>query len=151
MTHSVKIRRQDVLNYHEQDPAGKIVRGEIQVKTMKAVRLAKEKYPDLITDGDVQANVEINAELQKEIYPFSELSEKGANTLIFPNLVAGNMAYKLLMELEGTHAIGPILLGLNKSFYILQLGTSIRDIVRMAAIAAIQTRIVEKRDELKYM
>lgn len=67
---------------------------------------------------------------------------------IFPNLVAGNIAYKLLMELERAHAIGPELLGLNKSFHILQLGTSIREIVRMAAIAAIQERIVEKRDEL---
>ena len=115
---------------------------------MEAVRLAKEKYPDLIIDGDIQANVAINAELQKEIYPFSELSETGANTLLFPNLVAGNIAYKLLMELERAHAIGPELLGLNKSFHILQLVTSIREIVRMAAIAAIQERIVEKRDEL---
>ncbi len=125
------------------------VKGEIPDKVMKAVKLAKEKYPDLIIDGDLQANVAINAELQNEIYPFSELSEIGANTLIFPNLVAGNIAYKLLMELEGTHAIGPVLLGLNKSFHILQLGTSVREIVRMAAIAAIQARIVEKRDELK--
>ena len=123
------------------------VSGEIPEKTMKAVRLAKEKYPHLIIDGDIQANVALNTELQKERYPFSELSDKGANTLIFPNLAAGNIAYKLVIELGSAHVIGPVLLGLNKSFHILQIGSSVREIVRMAAVAAIQARIVEVRDE----
>jgi len=97
------------------------VSGEIPEKTMKAVRLAKERYPHLIIDGDIQANVALNTELQKERYPFSELSDKGANTLIFPNLAAGNIAYKLVIELGSAHVIGPILLGLKKSFHILQI------------------------------
>ncbi|MEY4929712.1 MAG: hypothetical protein RI909_436, partial [Bacteroidota bacterium] len=89
-------------------------KGEIPTKTRDAVKLAKVKYPDLILDGEIQANVAFDTELQKEIYPFSALAEKGANTLIFPNLASANIAYKLLMEIGGAETIGPILLGMKK-------------------------------------
>jgi malate dehydrogenase (oxaloacetate-decarboxylating)(NADP+) len=123
-------------------------KGEIPEKVQQAVRLAKQKYPDLILDGDIQANMAFNTELQKEIYPFSALANEGANTLIFPNLAAGNIAYKLLMEIGGAEAIGPILLGMKKPVHILQIGSSIRDIVNMAAIAVVDAQLHEKNEHL---
>ncbi|NOS56152.1 MAG: NADP-dependent malic enzyme [Cyclobacteriaceae bacterium] len=123
-------------------------KGEIPEKVQEAVRLAKEKYPELILDGDIQANMAFNTELQKEIYPFSALANEGANTLIFPNLAAGNIAYKLLMEIGGAEAIGPILLGMKKSVHILQIGSSIRDIVNMAAIAVVDAQLHERNEHL---
>src|SRR5260221_9029795 len=121
-------------------------KGEIPDKTKEAVRLAKEKYPDLILDGEIQANVAFDTELQQEIYPFSALAKQGANTLIFPNLAAGNIAYKLLMEIGGAEAIGPILLGLKKPVHILQLGSSSRESVNMTAIAGVDAQLQEIRD-----
>jgi len=123
-------------------------KGEIPTKTRDAVKLAKVKFPDLILDGEIQANVAFDTELQKEIYPFSALAEKGANTLIFPNLASANIAYKLLMEIGGAEAIGPILLGMKKPVHILQLGSSIRDIINMAAIAVVDAQLHEKNDHL---
>ena len=123
-------------------------KGEIPDKVQEAVRLAKQKYPTLVLDGDIQANVAFDTELQKEIYPFSALANEGANTLIFPNLAAGNIAYKLLMEIGGAEAIGPILLGMKKPVHVLQLGSSIRDIVNMAAIAVVDAQLHEKNTHL---
>lgn len=123
-------------------------KGDLPEKTKEAVRLAKEKYPDLILDGDIQANVAFDTELQQEIYPFSALAKQGANTLIFPNLAAGNIAYKLLMEIGGAEAIGPILLGMKKPVHVLQLGSSIREIVNMAAIAVVDAQLHEKNEHL---
>ena len=116
-------------------------KGSTPSKVQKAVRLAKEKFPELIIDGDIQANVALNTSIQQDNYAFSELAEKGANTLIFPNLAAGNIAYKLLMEIGGAEAIGPILLGMRKPVHILQLGSSIREIINMAAIAVVDAQL----------
>ncbi|HCW07534.1 MAG TPA: NADP-dependent malic enzyme [Cytophagales bacterium] len=123
-------------------------KGEIPDKVREAVKLAKAKYPDLVIDGDIQANVAFDTELQQEIYPFSALSKEGANTLIFPNLASANIAYKLLMEIGGAEAIGPILLGMKKPVHILQLGSSIRDIVNMAAIAVVDAQLYERNEHL---
>ncbi len=122
-------------------------KGEVPTKTQKAVALAKKKYPNLIIDGDIQANVALNTSLQKEMYPFSALAGEKANTLIFPDLTSGNIAYKLVMEIGGAEAIGPILLGMKKPVHILQLGSSIREIVNMAALAVVdaQTRKKSKK------
>ncbi len=114
--------------------------GDIPSKTAKATAMAKEKYPDLIIEGEMQANVAINEDIQKEMYPFSALKDKRANTLIFPDLASGNIAYKLLAELGGSEAIGPVLLGMNKPVHILQLGSSIREIVNMVAIAVVDAQ-----------
>lgn len=116
-------------------------KGEIPEKTRLAVKKAKEKYPDLIIDGDIQANVALNTELQQETYPFSNLAKEGANTLIFPTLASGNIAYKLMMEIGGAEAIGPILLGMKKPVHIVQLGSTIREIVNMAAIAVVDAQM----------
>jgi malate dehydrogenase (oxaloacetate-decarboxylating)(NADP+) len=91
--------------------------------------------PSLIVDGEMQASVALNKELMRENYPFSELVDKDVNTMIFPNLAAGNVAYNLLKELGAADAIGPILLGLKKPVHILQLGSSVRNIVNMGIIA----------------
>ena len=115
-------------------------KGDIPDKMAKATALAKEKYPDLIIEGEMQANVALNDEIQKEMYPFSKLINKKANTLIFPDLSSGNIAYKLLAELGNAEAIGPILLGMNKPVHILQLGSSIREIVNMVAVAVVDAQ-----------
>ncbi|TRX55625.1 NADP-dependent malic enzyme [Fulvivirga sp. M361] len=121
--------------------------GYVPSKTQEAVRLVKQKYPELKIDGDIQANVALNTKIQKENYPFSELAEEGANTLIFPDLASGNIAYKLLMEIGGAEAIGPVLLGMKKPVHILQLGSSVRDIINMAAIAVVDAQEVEEKEE----
>jgi malate dehydrogenase (oxaloacetate-decarboxylating)(NADP+) len=123
-------------------------KGEVPDKTREAVRLARQKHPGLVIDGDIQANVAFNTEIQKETYPFSALVDGGANTLIFPNLASGNIAYKLLMEIGGAETIGPILLGMKKPVHILQLGSSIREIVNMAAIAVVDAQLHEQNEHL---
>jgi malate dehydrogenase (oxaloacetate-decarboxylating)(NADP+) len=123
-------------------------KGEVPEKCREAVRLAKAKNPSLVVEGDIQANVALNTSLQQETFPFSALSKEGANTLIFPNLAAGNIAYKLLMEIGGAEAIGPILLGMKKPVHVLQLGSSIREIVNMAAIAVVDAQLHEQNDHL---
>lgn len=115
-------------------------KGEVPSKAALATQLAKQKYPDLIIDGDMQANIALDLKLQQEVYPFSALAEEGANTLIFPDLASGNIAYKLLQEIGGAEAIGPILMGMDKPVHILQLGSSVREIVNMAAIAVVDAQ-----------
>ena len=106
----------------------------------EARKLVKHKMPSLIVDGEMQASVAFNNELMKENYPFSELVDKNVNTLIFPNLASGNVAYNLLKELDTADAIGPILLGLKKPVHILQLGSSVRSIINMALIAVVDAQ-----------
>ena len=96
-----------------------------------------KNHPDLIVDGELQANFALNKELLKSRFPFSKLAEKGANVLIFPNLSSGNIAYKLLQTTTDFKVIGPILNGFNKSVHILQLGSSVEEIVDIAMIASI--------------
>ncbi|MBL0742316.1 NADP-dependent malic enzyme [Chryseolinea lacunae] len=123
-------------------------KGEVPEKAREAVRLAKLKNPDLVVEGDMQANVALNTGLQQETFPFSALANEGANTLIFPNLASGNIAYKLLMEIGGAETIGPILLGMKKPVHVLQLGSSIREIVNMAAIAVVDAQLHEQNKHL---
>jgi malate dehydrogenase (oxaloacetate-decarboxylating)(NADP+) len=114
-------------------------------KVKEAVQILHERYPDLIVDGEVQGSVAFNSELLKENYPFSNLVNNNPNILIFPNLSAGNIAYHLMMELGNTEAVGPILLGLNKSVHVLQLGSTVRQIVNMVAIAAVDAYVKRKK------
>jgi malate dehydrogenase (oxaloacetate-decarboxylating)(NADP+) len=107
----------------------------------EARRIVKSKMPSLIVDGEMQAGVALSKEMMKENYPFSELVDQDVNTLIFPNLAAGNIAYNLMKELEVADAVGPILLGLKKPVHVLQLGSSIRSIINMAQIAVLDAQI----------
>ena len=116
---------------------------ESAIKMRKAVEILHAKHPELVVDGELQANFAFNQQLLKDNFPFSDLAETGVNTLIFPNLDAGNIAYKLLQTVGDAEAIGPILLGMKKPVHILQLGSSVREIVNMITIAVVdaQTRI----------
>ncbi len=118
--------------------------GDVPKKAQQAVKLAKAKFPNLVIDGDIQANIALNAGIQQDVYPFSEIASEGANTLIFPDLASGNIAYKLLMELGGASAIGPILLGMKKPVHILQIGTSVSQIVNMTAVAVLHAQLLDK-------
>jgi len=116
------------------------VDGDVPEKTREAVRILHEKYPEIIVDGEMQGNFAINPELLKNNYPFSTLKDLPANTLVFPNLESGNIAYKLLQELGEAEAVGPILLGLNKPVHILQMDSSVREIVNMTTIAVVDAQ-----------
>lgn len=118
--------------------------GIVPEKARKAVKILHDKHPDIIVDGEMQGNFAINNNLLKDNFPFSRLAEAPANTLIFPNLESGNISYKLLQELGGAEAVGPILLGLKKPVHIVQLGSSVREIVDMVTIAVLD---VQGREE----
>jgi len=123
--------------------------GVVPEKTRKAVKILHEKYPDVIVDGEMQGNFAINTSMLKDNFPFSRLADAPANTLIFPNLESGNIAYKLLQELGGAEAVGPILLGLKKPVHIVQLGSSVREIVNMVTIAVLDVQAKEEEAEPK--
>ncbi len=106
-----------------------------------ARELVKAKEPTLICDGEVQGIVAFNKEILKENYPFTELLDGEVNTLVFPNLAAGNIAYNLLQEIGGADCIGPVLLGLKKPVHVLQLGSSVRSIFNMVLIAVVDAQI----------
>jgi malate dehydrogenase (oxaloacetate-decarboxylating)(NADP+) len=107
----------------------------------ETIAILHRDYPDLIVDGEVQANIALNKDLMEEQFPFSPLKTGNVNTLIFPNLASGNIAYKLMQEMGTAEAIGPVLLGLNKSVHILQLGSSVREIVNMVTIAVADAQV----------
>ena len=114
--------------------------GEDASKMSKAVEIIKENDPNLIIDGEVQANFALNNELMNEKFSFSVLANKKVNTLIFPNLSAGNIAYKLLQEITEGDAIGPVLIGLKKSIHILQMGASVRETINMVKVAVVDAQ-----------
>ena len=103
--------------------------------------IVKKQNPSLVVDGEIQGILAFNKDILRENYPFSELLEGEVNTLIFPNLSAGNIAYNLLQELGGADSIGPVLLGLRKPVHVLQLGSSVRSIFNMVLIAVIDAQI----------
>jgi malate dehydrogenase (oxaloacetate-decarboxylating)(NADP+) len=115
----------------------------------KAVEMLHAHHPDLLVDGEVQANFAFTPQLLRDNYPFSDLAQRGANTLIFPNLDAGNIAYKLLQSVGGAEAIGPILLGMKKPVHILQLGSSVREIVNMVTIAVVDAQVRKANGEFE--
>jgi malate dehydrogenase (oxaloacetate-decarboxylating)(NADP+) len=114
--------------------------GPIPDKVRETVKILHEKYPEMIVDGDMQANFALNRDLLADNFPFSTLNGRPANTLIFPTLASGNIAYKLLQEIGGAEAVGPILLGLKKPVHVLQLGSSVREIVNMVTIAVVDAQ-----------
>jgi malate dehydrogenase (oxaloacetate-decarboxylating)(NADP+) len=111
--------------------------GDDAIKMQKAVAMLQKKRPDLIVDGEMQAHLPFILNLLQESYPFSKLGYTGANTLIFPNLSSSNIAYNLLKEIAQIEKIGPVLMGLKKPIHVLQLGSSVREIVNMVAVAVV--------------
>lgn len=120
--------------------------GIVPEKVRQAVKILHEKYPEIVVDGEMQANFAMNPDLLKDNYPFSTLVGAPANVLIFPNLESGNIAYKLLQELGGAEAVGPILLGLKKPVHVLQLGSSVSEIVNMVTIAVVDVQTKEEEE-----
>jgi len=105
-----------------------------------AVKILHEKYPDLIVDGEMQANFALNKEMRMKKFPFSKLAGHDVNTLIFPNLDSGNIAYKMMQEIGGAEVIGPIVMGMNKPVHILQMESNVREIIYLAAIAVVDAQ-----------
>jgi malate dehydrogenase (oxaloacetate-decarboxylating)(NADP+) len=114
-------------------------------KVREAVEYLHENYPDMIIDGEIQADFALNQKMLTKKFPFSKLADKKVNTLIFPNLESANITYKLLKELNKVDSIGPIMIGLSKPVHIFQLGASVEEMVNMAAIAVIDAQELEKR------
>jgi malate dehydrogenase (oxaloacetate-decarboxylating)(NADP+) len=111
----------------------------LSLKVKRATTLVKEWAPELIVDGEMQANVALDPELMANQFPFSKL--KGdANCFIFPDLQSGNICYKLLNKLGGAETVGPILMGMKKPVHVLQRGDDISDIINMAAVAVVDAQ-----------
>jgi malate dehydrogenase (oxaloacetate-decarboxylating)(NADP+) len=111
-----------------------------------AVKILHRDHPELVVDGEIQANVALNPELLEENFPFSKLVGGAANVLIFPYLTAGNIAYKLLQQLGKFDVIGPVINGMNKSVHILQMGSSVQEIINMVMVAVIDAQCIQKRE-----
>ena len=103
-------------------------------KVRRAVELVRGRRPDIAVDGEMQADTAVVIDIIEDRYPFSEVSD--ANVLVFPNLDAANISYKLLSRLSNAEAIGPILLGMGAPVHVLQAGDDVEDIVAIAAVAA---------------
>ena len=107
-------------------------------KVRGAVQILRERRPDLVVDGEMMADTAIVPEIIDRLYPFSRVRD--ANVLIFPDLEAANVAYKLLQRLGGAEAIGPVLLGMGKPVHVLQRGDEVRTIVNIAALAVVDAQ-----------
>lgn len=121
------------------------VRNDSTVRAADAVAFLHENHPDLIVDGEMQANYAFNKELRMKLFPFSKLGNREVNTIIFPNLSSGNIAYKMMNELGKVDIIGPILLGMRKPIHVLQMQCSVREIVNMTAITVVDAQQVSEQ------
>ena len=123
--------------------------GDISDKVRDAVKILHKEHPEIVADGEIQANFALNKNLLADNFPFSTLNGEPANTLVFPNLESGNIAYKLLQEVGNAEAVGPVLLGMNKPVHVLQLDSSVREIVNMVTIAVVDAIEHEKESQNK--
>ena len=119
-------------------------RTETSKKVSEAVALLHKLYPDMVVDGEIQPDFALSEELISNNFPFSKLNGKRANVLIFPNLASGNLSYKVMRGIENSKIIGPILMGMNKPVHILQMRSSIDEIVNMATIAVLDVQLRER-------
>ena len=119
---------------------GSVVKGKSGKLMREATRIVHERHPDWIADGEMQAIFAVNPDLLQKYYPFSKLVGHRANTLIFPSLSSANLAYNLLGSVGELDIIGPIILGMKKPAHILQMGATVRQIVEMVGIAAIDAQ-----------
>jgi len=116
------------------------IKGASANRSREAVEILHREYPELIVDGEMQMNYALNTELRIQKFPFSKLGDKKVNTIIFPNLSSGNIAYKMMQEIGGGEVTGPILLGMGKPIHILQMESEVREIVDMAAFAVVDAQ-----------
>ena len=111
----------------------------------EAVKILHKRHPELIVDGEMQADAALRPEISAESFPFNQVAGD-ANILIFPNLHAANIGYKLVWRMGGVEAIGPILVGMNKPVCVLQRGSDVMDIVNMASITAFEVYNQQKEN-----
>ena len=121
--------------------------GADAIKMREATKILHEKHPEIVVDGELQANFAVNKELRNDFFPFSLLSGQNTNTLIFPNLSAGNIAYKLVKEMSNQETIGPILLGMKKPVHVLQIGSSVREILNMITLGVVDVQNRKKKND----
>ena len=114
---------------------------ESSLKVREAVAYLHKNHPNLVVDGEIQADFALNPDKIAKNYPFSKLNNgKAANVLIFPNLEAANISYKLLKETEHLDTIGPVILGLTKPIHVATLGSTVDEMVNLATLAVIQAQ-----------
>jgi len=116
------------------------IKGSSSLRSREAVEILHREHPGLIVDGEMQMNYALNTELRMQKFPFSKLGNKKVNTIIFPNLSSGNIAYKMMQEIGGSNVTGPILLGIGKPIHILQMESDVKEIVDMAAFAVVDAQ-----------
>jgi malate dehydrogenase (oxaloacetate-decarboxylating)(NADP+) len=116
------------------------IQGASAIRSREAVGILHKEHPELIVDGEMQMNYALNTELRIQKFPFSKLGDKKVNTIIFPNLSSGNIAYKMMQEIGGSQVTGPILLGMGKPIHILQMESDVREIIDMAAFAVVDAQ-----------
>lgn len=116
------------------------IKGTSPERAREAVRILHREYPDLVVDGEMQMNYALNTELRSGKYGFNKLGNREVNTIIFPNLSSGNIAYKMMQEIGAAEVTGPLLLGMGKPVHILQMEASVREIVDMAAFAVVDAQ-----------
>ncbi len=109
----------------------------------KAAAMMKEEYPEIVSDGEIQANFAFNQEELEANFPFSDLTKKAPNILVFPTLTSANIAYKLLQVMKAGEAIGPIMLGMKRSVHMIQMGSTVREVVNMVTIATVDAQLKE--------
>ena len=112
-------------------------------KVQQALKLIQQKAPTLSVDGEIHADLALNAEVRQKLFPFSKLSGE-ANVLVFPDLNSANIGYKLLKELSEAEFVGPILIGMKAPVNILEQGCGVRSIINMTAITAVQIQQLQK-------
>jgi malate dehydrogenase (oxaloacetate-decarboxylating)(NADP+) len=116
------------------------IKGPSSLRAKEAVDILHKEHPNLIVDGEMQMNYALNTGLRKQKFPFSKLGERKVNTIVFPNLSSGNIAYKMMQEIGGSQVTGPILLGIGKPIHVLQMESDVREIVDMAAFAVVDAQ-----------
>ncbi|HPS13162.1 MAG TPA: NADP-dependent malic enzyme [Prolixibacteraceae bacterium] len=114
-----------------------------------AVEYLHKNCPEMLVDGEMQVNFALDKELRHEKFPFSKIDGKNVNTLIFPNLSSANIAYKMMLEIGMCETIGPIQMGLKKPIHILNVESSVRDILNMITIAVVDAQVEEQKAKLK--
>ncbi|WP_369048014.1 NADP-dependent malic enzyme [Tenacibaculum sp. UWU-22] len=119
-------------------------KSESSTKIREAVSYIHRHFPNVVVDGELQADFALNPDLLAKEFPFSRLNGKRANVLIFPNLESANITYKLMKEVNEIESVGPILLGMSKPVHILQLGASVDEMVNMAAVAVVDAQNRER-------
>lgn len=124
---------------------GSVPNGQSAIMVREAVEYLHRHRPEMIVDGEMQANVALDTELRNRLFPFSKLGNKQVNTIIFPNLTSGNAAYKIMREIGGAELIGPVLLGLSKPIHVVPIDCGVRDIVTMTALAAVDAQICKRQ------